>query len=42
LPTSSTNAITSVAAIALLGNAGLLLLPSRMPQNEPTQKCNII
>jgi hypothetical protein len=42
LPTSSTNAITSVAAITLLGNAGLLLLPSRMPQNEPTQKCNII
>jgi hypothetical protein len=38
---SSINAIISVAAITPLGNAGLLLLPSRIPQNEPTQKCNI-
>jgi hypothetical protein len=39
---SSINAIASLAAITLLGNTGLLLLPSlRIPQNEPTQKCNI-
>jgi hypothetical protein len=39
---SSINAITSAAAITLLGNAGLpLLLSLRIPQNEPTQKCDI-
>jgi hypothetical protein len=37
---SSINAIISLTAITPIGNAGLLL-PSRMPQNEPTQKCNI-
>jgi hypothetical protein len=37
---SSINAIISLAAITPLGNAGLPL-SSRMPQNEPTQKCNI-
>jgi len=30
---SSINDITSAIAIDLLGNAGLLLLPSSMPQN---------
>ena len=39
---SSIIVIISDMAITPLGNAGLLLLPSRIPQNEPTQKCNII